>query len=100
MQNKTSSKNWTDIQLIISSIAIALTLGLWSLFASPAKKNSGVSGQVVVPPQPDTTTVAQPQLAPGQKILFGGTAPQPQVIVKTTRKGGGGAVTTTSSSRP
>ncbi len=92
MQNKTSQKNWTDVQLIISSIAIASTVSLWSLFAAPQKKTAGVAGEVIVPPQPNNIVIAQPQLAPGQKLLFGGTAPKPQVIIRNTGGGGGGGI--------
>jgi hypothetical protein len=104
MHNK--SKNWTDIQWIISSFSIAITLGLWGTFASHEKSGASVSGQVVVPTQTDqivtsTTTL----LLPGQKLLFGGSAPlvqsqtqtqpqiqpqPPQVIVTARKHGGGG----------
>jgi len=93
MQNRSApkSKSWTDIQMIISSIAIAITLGLWSLFSGPQKKNASVTGEVIVPPQPqNTSVVTQPQLAPGQKLLFGGTAPRQKVVVVNGGGGGGG----------
>ncbi len=44
MANKT--KNWTDVELIISSISVALTLGFWGLFASRQKVGADVLGQV------------------------------------------------------
>jgi hypothetical protein len=107
MQNK-SSKGWADVQLIIGSISIALTLGFWGLFASREKAVSGVSASVALPSQPDPVVAAPPALLPGQKLLFAGTAgttPQvPPVVTNAKRRrgggGGGGAVTTTSSSRP
>lgn len=103
MHNK--SKNWTDIQFIISSISVAITLGLWAVFASQQKTGVGVAGEVVVPTQgPDPIVAPPPQLLPGQKLLLGGTAPQPpQQIVVTKRGGGGkkgGGAATTGSSRP
>ena len=105
MQNK--SKNWADIQFIISSISVALTLGLWGVFASNQKTGASVTGEVVVPTQqPDPVVAPQPQLLPGQKLLLGGTAPQPpQQIVVTNGGGGGGGkkgggAASTHSSRP
>ena len=92
MQNKPKSR--TDVQWVISSLSLAVTLGLWGLFASHEKKVAGVDAQVAVPPQPTEQTVIvsqPPQLLPGQKLLFGGTAPQPStVIVRTRSRGGGG----------
>ena len=81
MQNK--SKNFTDVQLIVSSISIAVTLGLWSLFASHEKTGAGVSGDVLMPSQPDalasnTTTIYPTTLLPGQKLILGSTLPASQ----------------------
>jgi hypothetical protein len=99
MHNKT--KSWTDVQLIISSFSIALTLGFWGLFASQDKSGSGVTGEIAVPTQPDPViSTAPPVLLPGQKLLFGGTSPQslsqlqtkptPQQVIITVKKHGGG----------
>jgi hypothetical protein len=88
--------------MIISSVSIALTLGFWGLLASREKVKAGTTAEIPIPPQPEVVISAPPALLPGQKILFGGTAPQPQqqTVVTRTKRGGGGAVTTTSSSRP
>jgi len=120
MNNK--SKGWTDVQLIISSFSIALTLGFWGLFASQEKSGTGVTGEVSLPTQPDPlVSSSSPALLPGQKLLFGGTnlqllsRQQPQVQAQPTpiiiiRKkhggngggggGGGGAQASTGSSHP
>ncbi len=115
MQNKPRSR--TDVQWVISSISLAVTLGLWALFVGNEKRGAGVAAQVAFTSPPDqvivTQTQTQPQLlAPGQVLLFGGTAPQTQQTVTTqtitqTRSrrgggggGGGGAVTSTGSSKP
>jgi len=118
MNNK--SKGWTDVQLIISSFSIAITLGFWGLFASNEKSGTGVTGQVALPTQPDPPVSSSPALLPGQKLLFGGTniqllsQQQPQVQAQPTpiiiiRKkhggnggggGGGGAQAGTGSSHP
>jgi hypothetical protein len=94
MQNK--SRTRTDVQWIVSSVSLAVTLGLWGLFAGHEKKGVGVTGQVAITPPTEQVVVSQPQqpgLVPGQVLLFGGTAPQPQqtvVITRTRSKGGGG----------
>ena len=95
MQNK--SKKFTDVQLIISSISIALTLGFWSLFASREKTGASVIGEVQMPNQPDAlaVTTASTTLLPGQKIIFSGTVPQQQpqpttAPTSTSRRGRGG----------
>ncbi len=113
MQNKPRSR--TDVQWVISSVSLAVTLGLWGLFVGREKQGAGVAGQVAfTSPQTDQVVVtqAQPQLlAPGQVLLFGGTAPQAQqttvtqtITTSRTRRGGGGGgggpVTTTHSSHP
>jgi len=117
MHNK--SKNLTDVQLIISSISVVLTIGFWGLFASREKSGVGVTGEVVVPTQPDTlVSSASPGLLPGQKLLFSGISPQslsqlqtltpekPQQIVIIAKKngggggGGGGTHASTGSSHP
>jgi len=101
MPNK--SKSWTDVQLIISSFSIALTLGFWGLFASRDKSGTGVTGEVIIPTQPDSVASSpSPALLPGQKLLFSGTniqaltQPQaptqasPKQIIVTVKKHGGG----------
>ncbi len=115
MQNKPKSR--TDVQWILSSLSLAVTLGLWGLFASADKKGAGVSGQadLVQPtaePQQVIITQQSQMLLPGQVLLFDGTAPQPQqptVVTTVSGSGGGGhrsggsrsgAVTSTHSSHP
>ncbi len=111
MQNKPRSR--TDVQWVISSVSLAVTLGLWGLFVGHEKRGAGVAGQVAFASQPEQVVVTQTQpqlLVPGQVLLFGGTAPQTQQTVTTqtitqtrTRHGGGGgggAVTSTGSSKP
>jgi len=97
MQNKTATtqiktKSRTDVQWVISSLSLAVTLGLWGVFASQAKRVAGVQGQVIVPQQPEQQVVISqsPSLLPGQKLLVGGTAPQPQQTIVSTKHGGGG----------
>jgi hypothetical protein len=110
MQTKVHTR--ADVQWVISSVSLAVTLGLWGLFTSHEKSTAGVAGQVEMPAPQEQVIVPQPQaLAPGQVLLFGGTAPQPQqpqqIVVSQPRHkggggggGGGGAVTSTGSSKP
>jgi hypothetical protein len=122
MQNK--SKSWNDIQLVISSISVALTLGLWSYFSSSQKMVAGVTADVNFPNQPDPTAAGAATnpavsnndiLLPGQVLLLNGAnlaQPSPATATQTTQsptvqtkknKGGGnsgGSVTKTSSSHP
>jgi hypothetical protein len=115
MPNK--SKGWTDVQLIISSFSVALTLGFWGLFASHEKSGAGVSGEVSFQPQsqPDQVVSSPPFLLPGQKLYLNGLTPstpqvsgtipqQPPVVAVPKKRhgggGGGGPATSTRSSHP
>ena len=100
MTNKT--RNWTDVELIISSISIALTVGFWGLFASRQKVGADVLGQVSFAsgsgvPTPLSTTSVPPTLVPGQTVFFGTGLATPQPLAQTAsqpkprRKGGGGS---------
>ena len=73
------SKSWSDIQMIISSIAVAATMGFWSLFSSNQKLTAGVSGTANLAGQPDpnAATANNDVLLPGQVMLLG-SAPQAQ----------------------
>ncbi len=99
MQNK--SKSWTDVQMLISSISIAVTLGFWGLLAARNKVGASVAGQAMMPAQPDPVSSNPPTLLPGQTLYFSGTAPQLQqpqpaqqppqpVTTRRSRSGGGG----------
>ena len=88
MPNKPQGKSWSEIQLAITAISITATLGLWNLFSTP---NKTVAAQVAPPDPtptepPAPTEAAQPTAAATAlslrpvKIIFGGKAPQQQVI--------------------
>lgn len=107
MANKPSARNWNDIQVAIATISMASTLVFWNMFAGPDRESAEkrVQEQTAVPPQPIVTAApivaAQPTPLGDGKILFGGNAPQTQIIVKTGGGGGGGGgggVTSTGSS--
>lgn len=94
MPAKPNAKNWTDVQMAITTVAITASLGLWNIFATPAKKPTASLAEVK-PTQPPTQTplplpteTALPQPTPTAatlalrpvKIIFGGKAPKQQVI--------------------
>jgi hypothetical protein len=110
MPNKT--RNWTDVELIVSSISIAVTLGFWSMFSSREKVGVGVDGQVSLTATNNTasSTAASagviPAPLPGQPVYFSATGPQaapPAVVQQKPRRrsggggGGGGGASTGSS---
>ena len=112
---KPKKNDFEDVKMLIATLSITMTLVFWHLFSASA---ASAEEQVAVAniPQAGVTlepvaTQSLPTPAPTftGKILFGGEAPKPQVIVqrvKTTSNnnnnngggGGGGAVTQTKSS--
>jgi hypothetical protein len=110
MANKPASRNWNDIQVVIATGAMVLTLALWNLFAEPdrAAAVKRAQEQAAQPPQ-QPAQIAAPVSGPqpilqgktllgNGPILLGGSAPQTQVIIRTGGGSGGGATTSTSSS--
>lgn len=99
MANKPASRNWNDIQVVIATISMALTLVFWNLFAGPDRVSALKRAQeqaALQPSQPIQTTesvLVQPTPPGDGKILFGGSAPQTQIIVQSGGRGdnnGGG----------
>jgi len=106
---RTKVRSWKDVQLIISSMSVAVTLGLWSLWAAREKTAAAVQAEAALPSVSGTPATG-PTLLPGQTIYLAGPTPQAQnqVSVKEKRKhrrggdggggGGGGADAATGSS--
>jgi len=96
MTNKPAPKKWIDIQVVIATISMASTLVFWNMFAGPDRESAEkrAQEQAAIPPQPIITAepiiTAQPTPLGDGKILFGGNAPQTQIIVRTGGGGGGG----------
>ena len=97
--------------MVISALSVTATLAMWNIFA--ATNDQAEKKQVVeAPPEPTAVVEALPtptQPAFTGKILLGGEAPKPRVVVVQAKAknnggnnnnggGGGGAVTSTSSS--
>ena len=95
MANKPAPRNWNDIQVVIATISMAFTLAFWNTFAGPDRASAlkRAQEQAAIPPQPIATeapiVVAPTPLGDG-KLLFGGNAPQTQIIVHSGGGGGGG----------
>lgn len=96
MNSKTNK--WSDIQLAIAAISMTSVIAFWNMFAGPDKVQADkkaaeqqaqllptIAPTVAIPTAP---AVTMPPV--GYTILYGGKAPQPQVIVVQKPKGGGG----------
>ena len=120
MPPKPKNRNrWNDVQTAIAAMAIAVTLGMWNLFATPAKAVTAQTEEpTTIPPTepPVTAEPTEPTALPKVKIMFTQGATQvtaaqqqpQQVTAKKKRKkkdnngggggGGGSTVTQTKSS--
>ncbi len=108
MPAKPTKRNWNDVQIAIATAAIVTSIGMWNLFATPAKAVSTQATDPAVPPTDpptDTPASAAPTALPHIKIMFTPGAaqqtitttslqqPQPQAAAAQNPKsrGGGGA---------
>jgi len=120
MPPRPNAHKWNDVQTAIATVAIVTTLGMWNLFATPAKTKTVQTPEPVVPPtEPPTEApvAAIPSEMPQVKIMFTQLAPQTTTttVVQQTQTqkkkkknknnggasnnaGGGAAVTQTKSS--
>jgi hypothetical protein len=96
MTNRPAPRKWHDIQIVIATISLALTLVFWNLFAAPDRLVAMKRAQeraALPPTQPAPSTeptAVQPaimQPSADGKILLGGSAPQTQIIGQA--RGGG-----------
>ena len=101
MANKPASRNWNDIQLVIATGSMALTLAFWNQFAAPDRESAmkRAEERAALPPPPAQTAAPifvevqptlQPPTLPTGPILLGGSAPQTTIIVEKGGGGGGG----------
>jgi hypothetical protein len=115
MPVKPNARNWNDIQTAIAATAIVGTIGLWNLFAAPAKtvtaqapETTDTSGSLPTEPP---VAADEPTSIPQVKIMFTQVAPQiitaqqsqqqPQIKKKkknNNNNGGGQSVTQTKTS--
>ncbi len=109
-----AKRNWNDVQTAIATAAIVTAIGMWNLFATPAKATTAQATDPAVPPTDpptDASAASAPTVMPHVKIMFtpGATQqttvttalqqPQQQSTQKKKHSGGGGSpVTQTKSS--
>lgn len=93
MPAKPNARNWKDVQTAIASIAIVITLGMWELFATPAKTEAVETLEPVIPPTEPPVAATEPTQMPQIKIMFTpavsptiAVAQQPQGIQKKKKK--------------
>ncbi|MBK9924095.1 MAG: hypothetical protein IPP66_02280 [Anaerolineales bacterium] len=108
MPSKPNTRNWNDVQVAIATGAIAVTLGLWNLFAQPANTvNAQAVLPTITPPPTEPPMAVGPSTIPQAKIIFTQTAPRNVVITQQQQSpkknnnnngGGGGTVTQTKTS--
>ena len=111
MPPKPNTRNWNDVQTAIATVSIVTTLGMWNVFAAPAKTETAQVNEpepAVPPTEPPTElpVAAAPTLMPQVKIMFTQVAPQTTTVVQQTQEkkkkkkknkddGGGAAQTVT-----
>lgn len=99
MAPKPNSNKWSDVQLAIAAISMTAVIAFWNMFAGTdkAKADERAAAEqqaLLIPTVTPTAFVETPMpeitMPPvGYTILFGGAAPQPQVIVVNKPRGGG-----------
>lgn len=111
MADKPKTKSWLEIQTAIAAISMTATLGLWNMFAAPDQAKAAEAAKLAptATPEPTPTEVVEEEVEPTPasmslvpvKIIFGGEAPQQQVVqvqasgagetkAKKKKSGGGG----------
>jgi hypothetical protein len=72
MSTRPNLHKWNDVQTAIATVAIVTTLGMWNLFATPAKTKTVQTQEPVVPPTEPTEppVAAEPTAMPQVKIMF------------------------------
>src|ERR1043165_6922225 len=71
-------RNWNVVQTAIATAAIVTTLGLWNLFATPAKTVTAKAQppQPTLPPTEPPLAAQAPTSMPKVKIMFTQVSPQ------------------------
>lgn len=82
MPPKPNSRNWNDVQTAIATVTIVTTLGLWNLFATPAKAEKAQTSEPMNPPT-EPPVESAPTMMPQVKIMFTQVATQTTVQQQT-----------------
>ncbi len=69
MPGKPKSRNWNDVETAIATVAIVTTLGLWNLFATPAKAVKTAETSEPLQPPPTEPPAQADSLAPGGPVI-------------------------------
>jgi len=84
MAGKAGAKNWDDVKMVLTTISITATIGLWNVFAAPNEKVVMAKASEPTSTPIPTATQMMPTPTPTEvftgKILLGGKAPVPVVI--------------------
>jgi hypothetical protein len=83
MSAKPAKRNWNDVQTAIATAAIVTTLGMWNLFAAPAKAAAVQTEEPTLPPtEPPTEppVAAAATALPYVKVIFTPNAPLPTTV--------------------
>jgi len=78
MPAKPNTRQWNDVQTAIATTAIVTTIGLWNLFATPAKivTTPAQPQEPTLPPTEPPVAAQEPVSMPKVKIMFTQAAPQ------------------------
>lgn len=76
---RSKKRSWKDVQIAIASSAFVILLGMWNLFATPAKKDVVDVLQTPSPEPDEPSMVYTPTLMPYVNITFA-TKPAPQPL--------------------
>jgi hypothetical protein len=77
MPPKPNARKWNDVETAIATAAIVTTIGLWNLFATPAKTVTAQAPEpTTLPPTEPPVASQEPVSMPQVKIMFTQAAPQ------------------------
>ncbi len=68
MSSKPAKRNWNDVQTAIATAAIVSSLGMWNLFAAPAKAATAQAAPTDPPTEPPVSQ--EPTSPPHVKVIF------------------------------
>lgn len=78
MPPRPNTRSWNDVQMVIATVSIVATLGLWNLFAEPSKPLTSPDEPVLPPTEPPVASFPTP--LPQVKIMFTQLAPQTTTV--------------------
>jgi len=85
MSAKPTKRNWNDVQTAIATAAIVTTLGMWNLFAAPAKTATAQAEEPTLPPT-EPPASPEPAALPYVKVMFTPMAPETTTVVQQSQQ--------------